>query len=246
MNAPEGQEHQAARLSLGAYLLGGLGPAQRAEVERHVETCPACRAELAELSVVPALLRRIGPPARVTTPGTPAGSRTGSASGARPGRQHVGLARLLEQVQAERASRRKQARRLRVTAAVAGVAAGVAAAATLAVTVGSAVTDQPAPASPAIDIAMTSGGAGSSSGRAGLQGRAWGTAVSLELQRLPAGTSFVAWAVADDGRREQAATWGSTPSGAARLCGATAIPRAQLARLEVLTTTGAPVLSAVG
>lgn len=91
---------------------------------------------------------------------------------------------------------------------------------------------------------MTPGDAGPSSGRAGLEARARGTAVSLELQRLPTGTSFVAWAIADDGRRARAATWGPTPTGAARLSGVTAIPLAQLVRLEVVTATGESVLTA--
>lgn len=243
MNAPDGQEHDTARLSLGAYVLGGLGPAQRAEVERHMAACPACQAELAGLAVVPALLRRVEPPTQAKTPDTAAGIRTGrdGAAELEPDRD-VPIA-LLAQVRAERARTRKQTKRARATAA----AAGVAAAAALAVTVSLAVDERPAPASPtspAADIAMTPGETGPSSGRVGLEGRAWGTAVSLELQRLPAGTSFVAWAVADDGRREQAATWTSTPTGAAKLSGATTIARVQLARLEVATTTGVRVLAA--
>jgi len=236
-----GQEHEAARLSLGAYVLGGLGPAQRGEVERHTASCPSCQAELAGLAVLPALLRRIDPLAQTSTPGTPPGSGPGGVGAAEPGLDDPVLSRLLDQVRAERARRREQTRRSRVVAAVTGVAAVAA----LAVTVGSAVVSQPPPASPATDIAMTPSDAGPSSGRAGLEARAWGTAVSLELQRLPAETSFVVWAIADDGRREPAATWGSTPTGAARLSGATAIPRAQLAGLEVVTTTGESVLTAV-
>ncbi len=243
MNAQGGQEHQAARLSLGAYVLGGLGPAERAEIEAHVATCMACQAELAGLAVIPALLRRIDPAAQVTMPDTPAVRWTGPDEEVGLGFDHAALARLLEQVRAERARERNQTRRARVTAGVVGAAA----AATVAVTVGLAVLDRPAPITPASSVAyitLTPGGVGSSLGRAGLEGRAWGTAVSLELQRLPTGTSFVAWAIADDGRREQAATWGPTATGAAQLFGATAIPRAQLARLEVLTTDGIPVLTA--
>lgn len=248
MNAPGGQEHDAARLSLGAYVLGGLGPARRAEVERHVAACPACQAELVGLAVVPSLLRRIEPAAQAMTPDTAAGTRAGPAGGAQLGSDRGVPVALLAQVRAERARAARQTRRARVTAAVAGLAtAGLAATAALAFTVGPAVRDRPAPAGPtgpAADIAMTPGAAGPSSGRAGLEGRAWGTAVSLELQRLPAGTAFVAWAVADDGRREQAATWGSTPTGSATLSGATTIARVQLDRLEVATVAGIRVLTA--
>lgn len=47
------------RLELGAYVLGGSSPAERALVDRHIAVCPQCRAELASLAPLPALLRRI-------------------------------------------------------------------------------------------------------------------------------------------------------------------------------------------
>lgn len=47
------------RLELGTYLLGSIEPAQRALVNRHLRTCPVCRAELSDLAGLPSLLRRI-------------------------------------------------------------------------------------------------------------------------------------------------------------------------------------------
>lgn len=47
------------RMSLGVYVLGALDSEERAEVEAHLDTCPACRAELAELSGLPAVLGRV-------------------------------------------------------------------------------------------------------------------------------------------------------------------------------------------
>jgi anti-sigma factor RsiW len=47
------------RLELGAYLLGAIEPGQRAVVEHHLVTCPACRAELSDLAGLPSLLRRV-------------------------------------------------------------------------------------------------------------------------------------------------------------------------------------------
>jgi anti-sigma factor RsiW len=47
------------RLELGAYLVGAIEPAQRALVDRHLRTCPACRAELSDMAGLPSLLRRI-------------------------------------------------------------------------------------------------------------------------------------------------------------------------------------------
>jgi len=45
----------------GAYILGALAPAERAEYERHLATCPACRDSIAQLAVLPGLLGRLDP-----------------------------------------------------------------------------------------------------------------------------------------------------------------------------------------
>jgi anti-sigma factor RsiW len=48
-----------ARLSLGVYVLGALDPDERAQVDSHLADCPECRAELAELEGLPALLAQV-------------------------------------------------------------------------------------------------------------------------------------------------------------------------------------------
>jgi hypothetical protein len=48
-------------VSLGAYLLGALDPAERSEFEAHLATCPACKAELLRLAPLPGLLQRLTP-----------------------------------------------------------------------------------------------------------------------------------------------------------------------------------------
>ncbi|MGI5161506.1 anti-sigma factor family protein [Microbispora sp. CA-102843] len=50
---------EEVRISLGAHVLGALDDEEAAEVEAHLETCAACRAELAELSGLPPLLARV-------------------------------------------------------------------------------------------------------------------------------------------------------------------------------------------
>ena len=45
----------------GAYVLGALSPAERAEYERHLSTCPSCRESVAQLAVLPGLLSRLDP-----------------------------------------------------------------------------------------------------------------------------------------------------------------------------------------
>ncbi len=48
---------------LSAYLDGALAPADRAAVEAHLDTCPACRAHLAQLRGVSALIASLPAPA---------------------------------------------------------------------------------------------------------------------------------------------------------------------------------------
>jgi hypothetical protein len=47
------------RRALGVYVLGAIDPAERAQVDMHLATCPECREELASLAGLPALLRRV-------------------------------------------------------------------------------------------------------------------------------------------------------------------------------------------
>jgi anti-sigma factor RsiW len=46
---------------LGAYVLGALEPDERLSVDEHLQGCPACAAELAGFSALPALLDRVRP-----------------------------------------------------------------------------------------------------------------------------------------------------------------------------------------
>jgi hypothetical protein len=47
---------QEARIALGVYVLGAIDPDERAAVDEHLDTCPRCRAELAEFMELPGLL----------------------------------------------------------------------------------------------------------------------------------------------------------------------------------------------
>ena len=44
---------------LGVYVLGAIAPADRAVVSRHPASCPRCREEVAGLTGLPALLRKV-------------------------------------------------------------------------------------------------------------------------------------------------------------------------------------------
>jgi hypothetical protein len=56
----------------GAYVLGALSPAERAEFERHLATCGSCREAVAALAVLPGLLGRLDPASAIAlAAGTP-------------------------------------------------------------------------------------------------------------------------------------------------------------------------------
>ena len=57
------------RSQLGVYLTGAIAPADRAVLVRHLATCEDCRAELAGLASLPALLRRPQVQAAAQSPG---------------------------------------------------------------------------------------------------------------------------------------------------------------------------------
>lgn len=47
------------RRALGVYVVGAIDPAERVCVDHHLAVCPDCRAELAALAGLPALLGRV-------------------------------------------------------------------------------------------------------------------------------------------------------------------------------------------
>lgn len=60
---PAPEEHRVLRERLGAYVLAGLDPAERAEVDAHLAGCASCRAELARIAPLAGPLRGVGPDA---------------------------------------------------------------------------------------------------------------------------------------------------------------------------------------
>jgi anti-sigma factor RsiW len=63
------------RETLGVYMLGAIGPAERAAVDSHLAGCAGCREELAGLAALPGRLASVPVPdvTRMTTLDTPAG-----------------------------------------------------------------------------------------------------------------------------------------------------------------------------
>ncbi|WP_067494835.1 zf-HC2 domain-containing protein [Actinoplanes sp. TFC3] len=215
-------DHDELRRLLGGYLLGGLDDGDTDRLDAHLLTCDDCRAELDRLAAVPELLRSLP---RAESPAA-------VAPGARPSAARIeGLLGQMRLVTA-RERRRSLTRRLAVAAAV-----------LLIVAISGGLIrsrdDAPAPnpraaASPSQRIVVASFEAAEGSGLTGeavLTGKTWGVSVDLAVQKLAGEGPFVCQVEGGEGSIEQAAMWGPTPSGNARVTGASSI---QLGNVSVV------------
>lgn len=216
-------EHDAVRPLLGGYVLGGLDDADEFRVDAHLSACADCRAEVERLAPVPELLQRL-----------PADPVPGSIED--PSR--AGLDALL------RRTRPVRRRRGRVLAGVAAVLVVLVAAGFLllprsslvrqAAPGPSATASPSASAVPGTIVLFVAAGGSALSGRATLTPRQWGVSVALELSGLPGDGPFVLHVLGRGGQAEQAACWGRTATGSARVTGASSI---QLANLDKVTVS---------
>lgn len=211
------RDHQELRTDLGAYVLGALEPDERRDFERHLDGCTSCRDEVARLSGLVPLLDRLEPDeaADVAQLLPPQTITRGAAL-----RITVAAAQLRRQVLTWRLA-----------------TAAAAAAAVLAIGLWAPWESGP-------DRWLLHPSAGAVDGTAAALAWEWGTTVELDLTGLPPADRYVVWAVAADGRREQAGTWGETASGRARVRGASAIQRDDLARIEITPADADRVLVA--
>jgi anti-sigma factor RsiW len=212
----------AVRLSLGAHALGALPPGDEAMVRGHLSGCAACRAELAGIAGIPALLGRLDEAEVAAIDGVAAAEAAGSG--------------IAERVRVELARRRRRARlRLRVAAGLGGlaVAASAAAIATVVATrvppsVSVVAADHMAGSDPATGVAAT----------ADVYAEDWGSSIHLVLSGVPTGDRCVLMAVAQDGSRQVAGTWEVGYTGKVDVDGAAGMHPGQLTSLEVVTSTG--------
>ncbi len=216
-------EHDRLRTDIGAYLVGSLSPAEHTALERHLNTCADCRAEVAALAALPGLLGRLD-----------ADEARGLTLAPGPDL----LDRTLAGVRAAQHAQQRRLRRWRLAAV------GAAAAAVL--TVAAAVLPPATPTATPAPVALSAVAGVTATGSGALASRPWGTAVELDLTGLPAGPGYTAYALARDGHSEIAATWGATPDGHAHLTGATAIPRAELTAVQIRATDQQPLLTLPG
>lgn len=207
---------------LGAYVLGGLEPHERRAVEDHVAHCAECRDELARLSGLPPLLDRLT--VEEVTADVGSVSERLAARGRRAAAdEHVRLRRHLRWWRA-----------------------GAVAAALLAV-VAAGVAWQPWAGPPdrlVAQLVPVADDATAVEGTIAAYAWEWGSTIEIRVEDLPARTAYLVWAVAEDGTRERAGTWGPTADGGAMVRAASAIQRPALVRVQVTDPEGTPLFEA--
>lgn len=227
---------QHVRQSLGVYVVGAIDPAERAEVDAHLASCPDCREELAGLAGLPALLGRVpaDEAARITSfdeherlsPGGQDGYETDGAEGT--------LTPLLS-----RMAHRRRVNRWRNLAAAAAVVLVAAGAAIGAVSLTGSTTpnsvaghwEQVQGTDPATQAHVT----------VRYEGKSWGTTLDASVSGIPAGTTCQFWVLGRHGHRWAAGGWTVTnPYEQASYPASSPVPASAVRGFEV--TSGHTVL----
>ena len=205
--------HEDVRMLLGAYVLGGLGDTDLGRVQDHLPTCATCRDELASLAGLPGMLRR-----------RPVESQSPANLGVPP--------QLLPALLGEVAAARRHARRR------SGLRLAVAAVTVAALTAGGGALLSRETDSAGVQASFAAAPGSSMSGRVHLIAKPWGTALSVDLAGLPRSGRFMLQTTGRDGAREQAASWGATATGTAKVVGATSLTPHDLSRVAVVAADG--------
>jgi hypothetical protein len=226
-------EHDELRRLLGGYLLGGLDEVDTDRLDAHLRDCDDCRGELDILAPVPELLQRL--PETVRANGGDEAAGPALPIGTRPSPERI--EGLLRRMRAEK-SRTQRLARVRWLAAAAVVLVAVA----IGFGVITADRGQRQPQvlpSPELVTARFESAAGSGlSGEAVLTPKTWGVSVALDVSRLEGDGPFVCQVRNYGGQIEQAAVWGPTPSGNAKVIGASSIQLPNVSEVAIADRQG--------
>jgi anti-sigma factor RsiW len=207
-------EHGSLHRLLGGYLLGGLDEADTDRLDEHLRDCADCRAELDRLSPVPEMLQHL-PDARHLSGGAP----LAVSPAARPSPQNI--EGLLSRMRAEK---HKEVRVNRTRWLVAAAVVLIAAAAIgygIFTNTSAPQGDPEAIPSAELVLAQFQAAPGSSlTGSAAVTQKSWGVAVALDVARMSGEAPFLCLVRNKAGATEQAAVWGDTPDGKAKVSGA--------------------------
>jgi len=221
-----GEPVSSEHTDVAAYVLGLLEPADRQAFEEHLAGCPACAAELAELSDMKGLLTGIGPV---------------EAAADEPDEASV-----TDLVRRRAQSQRRRVRWQSVLAAAAAVAllAG-------GLIVGRAVAPQPPPVAAIAHPITATNPATGVAGTVGLVKKPFGTQVTLDLSKIRGPKECQMVAVSTTGKRFVIATWflppvefgGPAHPAPVSLVGWTTIKTGDLSRIDVTLVSGSTLVS---
>ncbi|MGO4189713.1 anti-sigma factor family protein [Pseudarthrobacter sp. TAF60_1] len=198
---------------LGAYVLGGLDSADSQRFEAHLQDCAECRADLAELESLPALLDALPVPDAVALTGSSRSAPTAAPVTSVP-----------KAVLVELAARRRKSRR-RWAALVGAVAAACLA---LGVAAGPLLTRPPQPDA-SYSVQADSGLRFS----VDLARKSWGTELAVNGSSMPLSGTYSLWVRDRAGGEDRACAWTATPSGRVKVTGATPVQLASIATVEL-------------
>jgi anti-sigma-K factor RskA len=202
---------------LGAYLLGGLDAADSRRFEDHLQACGDCRAELAELEKLPALLDAVPVPDAVAL-----------TAGQRPAAAAEPATSVPRTVLDQLAARRRTSRR-RWAALVGAVAAACLA---LGLAAGPMLNRPPQP-----DASYSVQSGSGLRFSIDLARRTWGTELAVNGSSMPLNGTLSLWIRDRDGGEDRACAWTATPSGRVRVTGATPVQLASIASVELRDET---------
>lgn len=224
MTREDGSARDGYATSVAAYVLVALSPQEHTAFASHLESCPQCRRDVEHLADLPRALARVD-------------ADVVAAMGAAdvPPVPDTLLAGLLREVERGQHRRRLVGAAL-VTVAAAALMLGVLRPATSTPDAPPSLTMRPlivAPITASVDVVP----------------HTWGTQVDLRCTYSAGdGVSrpYTLVVISADGRRERIGTWTAAPGKQVRLSGATSTTLAQIAAVEVQTTTGLALLRVDG
>ncbi|MEW1956498.1 anti-sigma factor [Kineococcus sp. NPDC059986] len=231
MSDPD-REHRELRELLGLHALGLTSPADAARVQAHLDGCPSCRAELAELAPLREDLQLVDldrMPGR-SAPPRDLGERVVAA---------VREESVLRDRRERRAARSRRVRILLVPAAAAVVAAAVATGVTWQV-----AGREPAPvvAVERLPVTVVAGGVRADA-PAVVVPHTWGVEVTFEASGFAAGRTYRAVVLTADGATRPAGEFLGVGAKALTCDMQAAVLRSDATGFEVLDEAGATVLT---
>jgi hypothetical protein len=225
-------DHDELRRLLGGYLLGGLDENDTDRLDAHLRYCDDCRDELDRLAAVPELLQRLPDAQRARGHGV----QPPISLSTRPSPENI--EGLLRRMRAERTRENRMAR-VRWLAAAAVVL--------LAAVIGFGVIRSNRPTtpgnqalpSPQLVTAQFEPAEGSGlTGQAVLTPKMWGVSVALDVNKLNGDGPFHCQVRSMQGEVEQAAIWGPTVTGNAKVIGASSIQLRNVRSVSVADRDG--------